>query len=96
MQAILLTLMLAVTIEGLVEYVKSVAQHKAWKTVALQLGAAAVSVLLCIASGADLYAALGVEFSLPFAGCALTGVFASRGANYVSDLIGRLRAAGGK
>ena len=96
MQAILLTLMLAVTVEGLVEYVKSVAQRKSWKTITLQLGAAAVSILLCIASGADLYAALGVEFSLPFVGGALTGVFASRGANYVSDLIGRLRAAGKK
>ena len=96
MQAILLTLMLAVTVEGLVEYVKSVAQRKSWKTITLQLGAAAVSILLCLASGADLYAALGVEFAAPFVGCALTGIFASRGANYASDIIGKLRKVGEK
>ena len=94
MQGILLMLVLAVTVEGLVEYVKSVAEHKEWKTIALQLGAAAVSILLCLASGADLYAALGVEFAAPFGGCALTGIFASRGANYASDIIGKLRKVG--
>ena len=96
MQGILLMLVLAVTVEGLVEYVKSVAEHKEWKTIALQLGAAAVSILLCLASGADLYAALGVEFAAPFVGCALTGIFASRGANYASDIIGKLRKVGEK
>lgn len=94
MQGILLMLVLAVTVEGLVEYVKSVAEHKEWKTIALQLGAAAVSILLCLASGADLYAALGVEFAVPFVGSILTGIFASRGANYASDIIGKLRKVG--
>ena len=94
MQGILLMLVLAVTVEGLVEYVKSVAEHKEWKTIALQLGAAAVSILLCLASGADLYAALGVEFAAPFVGSILTGIFASRGANYASDIIGKLRKVG--
>ena len=96
MQGILLMLVLAVTVEGLVEYVKSVAEHKEWKTIALQLGAAAVSILLCLASGADLYAALGVEFAVPFVGSILTGIFASRGANYASDIIGKLRKVGEK
>lgn len=94
MQGILLMLVLAVTVEGLVEYVKSVAEHKEWKTIALQLGAAAVSILLCLASGADLYAALGVKFAVPFVGSILTGIFASRGANYASDIIGKLRKVG--
>lgn len=42
----------------------------------LQLCAAVVGVLLCVLSGADMYAALGVPFSLPAVGMVLTGIFA--------------------
>ena len=87
-------LMLAVTAEALVEYGKSLAAAFGggdYKAAVLQLCAAVVSVLLCVLSGADMYAALGVPFSLPAVGMVLTGIFASRGANFVSDLIGRLR-----
>ena len=40
------------------------------------------------------YAALGVNFNMAWLGIALTGVFASRGANYVSDLVKKLQALG--
>lgn len=94
MDKIALIIMLAVTVEALVEYGKSFAQAITggkYTAVVLQLCAAVVSVLLCVLSGADMYAALGVPFSLPAVGMVLTGIFASRGANFVSDLIGRLR-----
>ena len=41
----------------------------------------ALGVSLCFSAGADFYAAL-------------SGVFASRGANYVSDLVKKLQALG--
>ena len=86
-------LMLAVTVEALVEYGKSIGKaiaDKQAKTAITQLCAVAVSIGLCGLTRADLYAAIGVEFSLPWVGRILTGIFASRGANFVSDLIGRL------
>ena len=98
MEQLVLALMMAVTAEGLVEYGKSVAAALAgggWRAAALQGGAAAVSVALCLGSGADLYAPLGVQFAAGWVGPLLTGIFASRGSNYLSDLIGRLRGAGG-
>ena len=55
---------------------------------------AALGVLLCFGVGADFYAALGVNFNVAWIGIALTGVFASRGANYVSDLVKKLQALG--
>lgn len=94
MDKLVLVLMLAVTVEALVEYGKSVVAAFAGgqpKSAVLQLCAAVVAVGLCILAGADLYAAFGVPFSLPFVGAVLTGIFASRGANFVSDLIGKLR-----
>lgn len=54
----------------------------------------ALGVSLCFSAGADFYAALGVSFNAAWLGVALTGVFASRGANYVSDLVKKLQALG--
>ena len=96
MEGIALVIVLAVTVEAMVEYVKSICAAFAGvgaKAAVLQLSAVAVSVLLCLASGADLYGWLGVPFIYPAIGVVLTGIFASRGANYVSDLIGRLRTS---
>ena len=56
--------------------------------------AVALGVLLCFGVGADFYAALGVNFNVAWIGIALTGIFASRGANYVSDLVKKLQALG--
>lgn len=99
MDMILLALAMAVTVEGLIEYIKTVGRavlEKAWKTAATQGCALALGVVLCFAVGADLYAALGVNFALPWIGSLLTGIFASRGSNYLSDLISRLQALGSK
>lgn len=84
---------LAVTVEGLVEYAKTVIAEEDKRAVAIRLSALAASVLLCLLSGADVFARLGVSFRLPYIGEILTGIFASRGANYASDLIGRLNGA---
>lgn len=94
MAAILIFLTLAVTVEGLVEYVKNLVTSKDKKSSIIQLFALLIAVMLCVMSGADVYAALGVTFGLPYVGCILTGIFASRGANYASDILGRLQKAG--
>lgn len=97
MNTVVLVLMTAVTVEALVEYAKTVVkavQAGQAKTAVTQLAAVLLSVLLCFAAGADFYTALGVEFAWPWVGTLLTGIFASRGANFVSDLIKRLQAVG--
>lgn len=94
---LVLVLMMAVTVEGLVEYAKTIGKalmDKQYKTAVTQGAAAVLSVLLCFAVGADFYAALDVEFTAPWIGVLLTGIFASRGANYVSDLVKKLQALG--
>ena len=97
MQGILMVLALAVTVEAVVEYAKAVVHAAAQKDVKgliTRTAALAISLLLCFAAGADLYAVLGLDFRLPGIGTALTGIFASRGANYMNDLIQKLRQAG--
>ena len=67
---------------------------KQYKTAITQGTALILSVLLCFAVGADFYAVLNVQFTLPWVGCLLTGIFASRGANFVSDLFKKLQTLG--
>lgn len=93
MEGLVLVTALAVTAEALVEYAKSVGGaflSGQWKTAVTQVAAAGLSVLLCLAAQADLFRAVGLTFSLPLMGSVLTGVLVSRGANYISDLAGRL------
>lgn len=94
MDMITLAIMMAVTVEGTVEICKSIIRafvSSDIKTAVTQVAALVISVALCLAAGADAYAALGVEFHTPFLGMVLTGILASRGSNYISDFIKRLQ-----
>lgn len=94
MQMILLAIVMAVTVEALIEYVKQIAKALSSgevKAAATQVVSILLGVLLCLAVGADVYGALGVAFAVPWVGTALTGIFASRGSNYLSDLAKRLQ-----
>ena len=56
MNMIVLVLMMAVTVEALIEYAKTFGKaiiEKQWKTAATQAGAVALGVLLCFGVGAD-------------------------------------------
>lgn len=93
MDGIVLIITLAIIVEALVEYGKSIGKAVAgegWKTAITQIVAIVVSVCLCFASGADLFTAIGIAFVWDWIGIVLTGVIISRGANYVSDFIARL------
>ena len=95
MSTIVLVLIIAITVEALIEYAKTVAKavlEKQYKVGITQGVAIIVSVLLCFAVEVDFYAALGVTFAAPWIGILLTGIFASRGANFVSDLFKKLQS----
>ena len=85
-----LLLMMAVLVEAMTEYVKNIVRMTDRKAVITQMCALAFGILLCIGLQADMFALLGIPFRIPVVGCVLTGVFASRGANYMNDLVNRL------
>ena len=58
MTGIVLMLVLAVTVEGIVQYIKSIIEmvtKKDYKTAVTQLSALVISVALCLMAGADVY-----------------------------------------
>ena len=94
MEGIVLIVTLSIIVEALIEYAKSIGKAivgGGWKTAVTQIVAIVGAVILCFATGADLFAAIGLEFIWPWLGVVLTGVIISRGANYVSDFITRLQ-----
>ncbi len=93
MEGLLLVTVIAVTVEALVEYGKSAVAAVGGdkKALLIQGIAIAVSVVLCLLTGADFYGAFGIHFALRPVGGVLTGIFAARGANYLADVVGRLQ-----
>ena len=93
MEMIVMVLIAAVLVEALVEYGKQIVCGFAsdeWHAAVLQLCAIVVAVLLCLLLGADMFEAIGIPIAVPHVGTVLTGVFVSRGSNYISDLISKL------
>ena len=93
MNGIALVLAIAVTVEAVVDAIRCIYGYviqKEYKKLVARISALAASILLCFIAGADLFSAVGVSFQSGFVGKLLTGIFASRGANYINDLISRL------
>lgn len=93
MNGIALVITLAVTVEAMVDYVKCFYDYitgRCYKKLVTRIAALVISILLCIAACADIFAAIGVVFRLKLMGTVLTGIFASRGANYISDLLSKI------
>ena len=75
MQTIVLILVLAITVEAIIQYSKTIIEmleKKQYKTFATQLAAILLSVFICFTAGVDLYTLVGVSFTLPW-GCLLCG-----------------------
>ena len=49
------------------------------------------SFVAAFSTGADMFSALGIAFDWPTIGVVLTGIFLSRGSNYISDFIKKMR-----
>jgi hypothetical protein len=79
---------IAVLVEGIWENIKRLYSAEGFdKSVAGSLG---VSILVCVATGADLFVIIGLPLAVPFLGSVLTGIITARGANFVNDLFTRL------
>lgn len=88
-QILALMFMLAIIVEALIDYATTIFTmvdgklKVSWK----KLASIGLSVFLAIAAGADLLAGVGLVFRIPYVGMVLTGIFFSRGSNYVADLL---------
>ena len=97
METIALLIAVAVLVEGLVEYVKTIIKvftEGDVKTGITQLCAVGIGILLALITGANIFTALSINVTYSWMGCVLTGILISRGSNYIFDLIKKLQGAG--
>jgi len=66
-------------------------EKKQYKKAVKQLCAVALCVFICFMCSADVFALLGMTFAIPWLGIVLTGIFESRGSNYLADIIKRIQ-----
>ena len=82
----------AILIEALVEYAKTIlkmVEDGEKKTAITQCATVVLGVLLSFAFNADLFVPIGIEVN-HVVGTIITGIIASRGANYISDFIKKI------
>lgn len=82
----------AILIEGLVEYGKTIAdtfEDGEKRTALIQVITIVIGVGLAFAFDADMFVPLGLTVN-HYIGMVLTGIVMSRGSNYVSDLVGKI------
>lgn len=94
MNSIALSLIVAITVEGVMEYVQTLVlafQNKKYKKLVYYIASLVLSILLCFLGKIDLYAALNVTFLPEWLGILLTSIFASRGTNYMRALISQFQ-----
>lgn len=82
----------AILVEAIWENCKMIWQHN--KLNINMLGSLILSIIVCLLTQVDIFAVLGINLIVPFAGSVLTGIIVSRGANFVNDLFTKLK--GGK
>ena len=81
---------LAVIVEGLRGWASLFIQSKkiCWSCVVAVL----CGIVVCVGTGTDLFAIVGVPLEWPYVGSVLTGLLVSRGSDYISSLTSRLGA----
>ena len=93
MDNLLVIIYAALLVEAVVNVVRNISEKETcWKYwVSLALGIT-VAVLVAVNYDLDFFEALGMSGKIPYVGAVLTGFIISRGANIVSDLVGRLNS----
>ncbi len=93
MDQLVLIFSVAIIVEALLEYTKSVVYmftRGCVKCGVIRICAAVIGVGLALLTGVNLFAEFNIPISQPWIGSALTGIIISRGSNYLNDIISRL------
>ena len=91
MQELTIIFIMAILIEAIITYVKTwvVDKKLQWQVIVSVI----LGVIVSIAYGLDIPAAVGITCAVPYIGCAITGILISRGSNYIFDLLKKIASS---
>jgi hypothetical protein len=78
----------AFAIESIIQSVKPIYDKTTHSWNIDVLTSLGISILVCVAVGADAFEYVGIPMQIPYLGAALTGIIVSRGANVLHDFLG--------
>lgn len=88
MQTLTVIVIMAVLVEAIITYVKTwvVDKKLQWQVIV----SVVLGVIVSLAYGLDIPAAVGITCGIKYIGCVITGILISRGSNYIFDLIKKI------
>ena len=81
-------IIIALLVEAIVENIKTTYENGINGT---RIIALILAIVICILTQTGIFLLLGIDFTLPIVDYILTGIVVSRGANFVNDIISKIR-----
>lgn len=81
-------IIIAILVEAIVENIKTIYENGINGT---RIIALILAIVICILTQTGIFLLLGIDFTLPIVDYILTGIVVSRGANFVNDIISKIR-----
>lgn len=81
--------LIAILVEAVWENLKMIWQEN--KVSVNMIGSLILSIIICCLAQIDIFAIVGIPLLVPVVGYILTGVIASRGANFINDLFSKIK-----
>lgn len=81
--------LVAILVEAIWENIKMIYDKNKFNI--SMIGSLVLGIIICLAAQIDIFSIVGINMVVPFIGSIFTGIIVSRGANFVNDLLKRLK-----
>ena len=82
-------IIVAILVEAIWENIKMIYDKDKFNI--SMIGSLVLGIIVCVIFKIDIFPIVGLNAAIPFVGSIFTGIIVSRGANFVNDLLKRLK-----
>lgn len=82
-------IVVAILVEAIWENIKMIYDKDKFNI--SMIGSLVLGIIICVIFRIDIFPIVGLSAAIPFVGSIFTGIIVSRGANFVNDLLKRLK-----
>lgn len=82
-------IVVAILVEAIWENIKMIYDKNKFNI--SMIGSLVLGIIVCVIFKIDIFSIVGLSTTIPFVGSIFTGIIVSRGANFVNDLLKRLK-----
>lgn len=82
-------ILVAILVEAIWENIKMIYDKQKFNI--SMIGSLILGIIICVVFRIDIFPIVGLNAAIPFIGSILTGIIVSRGANFVNDLLKKLK-----